>query len=236
MFLFRYFKINKVSLGTISSNMVFLLLLLELAIWYPVLSERYGEKEKQWKLKIRSEKVWEGLHQQSLWLDKQSALVKGWAISTVLQKEPDFPTTWQLEGSASILEWQTLLEWAQENVPLGVMSSYWERRKNGDWFGRHVFDIEAPNKNREYRNWLPTRHQGEQFIKKDWRVLSTMKGVNSTSALLEYKNNLHWVKKGSWFPSAELTVDFVSLDQVMLIMKNGKHVVLSVREEGADND
>ncbi len=236
MFLSRYIQQNNVSLGSISGTSVVLLLFFQMAVWYPLLSEAHEARAQQWQLEARSKAQWKALEQQLKWLDQQSALSKDWATFTVTQRKDNLPTQWQIEGRAPLSKWHTVFEQTQNHIALAVMSSYWKRENNGDWFGRHVFDIEAPQINRIYKNWLPTKRKMVPFVEKDWRVLSTMQANNAAFALLKYKNDVFQVQAGSWLPSADLTVSSVSLNQVTLMTKDGAAVTLPINKVGGNHD
>ena len=232
MSLSQLLKVNTSFLLTISTSintsMVCLLLILQLAIWYPTLSEEQSHLENQIKRRDRALTAWQKIKKQSNVIENNHFLQTSWTKQKIGMKEKGVVTQWQVEGQSSITEWQTLLEYIQERLSLGLVSVHWKRESSGDWYGRLSFDIQSPKANREYDNWLPTMLHIERIVEKDWRLLSTMREGDNVSALLEHKNNRYWVHQGSWLPVAGLTVDAVSFDRVALMTKGGQQIELTV--------
>jgi hypothetical protein len=236
MSLSQLWKINMASLLAINPRIICLLIILQLAAWYPVLSEKHSQLESHVKHKNQTVKAWQAIQRQSNIIEKGGFLQAPWVAYSVGKKEHGVLTEWQVEGSASITEWQVLLEKVQEQFALGLISVHWNKGISGNWYGDLSFDIKTPRANREYSNWLPVKLQTRRFVAKDWRLLSTMRVGDKTSALLEYKRSRHWVYQGSWLPIIGLTVESVSFDNVTLVAKDGSQVALTVREIGGKHD
>lgn len=236
MSLSQYLNVNTSSLYNITRLTVCVFVMLQLAVWYPLLSDTQDDVDRYLKQKERAETEWRQIQEQGNKLKEAAFIDTDWVSHRITSEKNALPTLWSLEGSAGIFEWQTFFEQVEEHIALGLQSVYWKRQKNGQWRGRLLFDIETPKSNREYHNWLPTKLRGTPFVEKDWRILSTMRVDGNTSALLEHKKQRHWVRQGSWLPSVGLTVDTVSFDRVTLEAKDGSHIALTVREEGDADD
>ncbi|MGJ8648097.1 MAG: hypothetical protein ACSHXJ_14445 [Marinomonas colpomeniae] len=236
MFLSQYLKNNMTTLYDIKGSLVGLLVVLQLAVWYPLISQNQEEMEHLLKQKDLTRAEWEGIKMQSKRIEQVMFSDVLWATQEITSTTDLIATQLKLEGVASIFEWQAWLERVEELFALGVMLASWKLEPNGEWGGRLLFDIKAPKKNREYHNWLPTKLRIGNFVAKDWSLLSIMRVGEKTSALLEYKRHRHWVRQGSWLPSAGLSVETVSFDQITLMSKDGTQRALIVRETGEGNE
>lgn len=236
MFLSKYLKANGLSLTNIKGSVVLFLILLQVALWYPLLSKAQDESNKQAKLKARAENEWKETQRQANQLRGIRLSDASWLQHKVEDTKNGVPTQWSINGSASLIEWQTMLEKIEERFALGLLSASWQRESNGDWQGHLLFAIKAPKANREYRDWLPTKLRINRFEQKDWQLVSTMRMGKNTSALVVYKDTRYWVSQGSWLPDAGLTVDDVSFDRVTLIAKDGSKSALVVREKGGADE
>ncbi|ETX09653.1 hypothetical protein MUS1_06455 [Marinomonas ushuaiensis DSM 15871] len=236
MLLSQYLKIDISSLCNITGSTVCIFIMLQLAIWYPLLSGAQDDLERHIKRKERAETEWQKIQGQANRLKGMTFLNEVWVSHHIFSEKNAVPTQWFIEGTAGLIEWQTLLEKVEEHVALGMQSVHWQRLPNGQWQGCLLFDIKIPKANREYHNWLPTKLRSYPFVEKDWQVLSTMRVGENASALLEYKQQRHWVRQGSWLPSAGLTVDTVTFDQVTLMTKEGSQIALTVRKIGDMDD
>ena len=232
MFLSKYLKINSASLVNINGSVVLLLILLQIAIWYPFLSQAHDESNRQTSLKNRAENDWKRTQQQANQLHEIPLLDESWIQHSVEAAKNGVPTQWSINGIASLMEWQNVLEKIEMQFALGLLAASWQREDNRGWRGRLLFSIEAPTANREYHNWLPTKLRMNRFQQEDWQLLSTMRMGEKASALVAYKNARHWVREGSWLPDAGLTVNAVSFDRVVLIARDGSEQALVVRKEG----
>ncbi|NVK72777.1 MAG: hypothetical protein HWE24_04790 [Oceanospirillaceae bacterium] len=236
MFLSPYLKIKKVSFFTIHGSSVLFLLLLQIAAWYPFLSDAQESLKQQSRLEYRAVEQWRKTQVQA----KQLALAQfesaSWAQHYIVASDQNIPTQWGVKGSASIRNWQILLEQIETQFHLVLLSVLWQREANGNWQGTLEFGIRAPKENRAFHNWLPAKIQADHFSRNDWQLLSTMRIGQNTSALLAYKERRHWVRQGSWLAEAGLTVSSVSSDQVVLLAKNGAKQVLLIREQGGSHE
>uniref|UniRef100_A6W2T6 Uncharacterized protein n=1 Tax=Marinomonas sp. (strain MWYL1) TaxID=400668 RepID=A6W2T6_MARMS len=236
MFLSKYLKTNGASLKNIKGSVVLLLLLLQIAVWYPFLSQAQDELNRQSKLKARAESDWKKTQQQAILLRDMYLLDESWLQHRVEDAKNGVPTQWSINGSASLTEWQIVLEKIETQFALDLLAASWQRGSNGYWQGHLLFAIKIPKANREYHDWLPTKLYMNRFEQKDWQLLSTMRIGDNTSALVAYKNARHWVSEGSWLPEAGLTVNEVSFDRVTLMAKDGSENALAVREQGGRDD
>ncbi|WP_369919873.1 hypothetical protein AB8E32_14845 [Marinomonas polaris] len=243
MFLSKYLKTNGVYLKTngvllknINGSVVLLLLLLQVAVWYPFLSQAQDDLNQQSKLKARAENDWKKTQQQANQLHDMRLLDESWLQHRVEDTKNGVPTQWSINGSASLIEWQIVLEKIETQFALGLLAASWQRESNGYWQGHLLFAIKIPKANREYHDWLPTKLYMNRFEQKDWQLLSTMRIGDNTSALVVYKNARHWVSEGSWLPDAGLTVNDVSFDRVTLMAKDGSEQALVVRKKGAQDE
>ncbi|MEP3349196.1 MAG: hypothetical protein ABJN96_04475 [Marinomonas sp.] len=236
MFLSQFLKANRASLFTISGSRMCLLIFVQALAWYPVLSEKYLDVERQIKRKTQLSASWQKIQAQSRMMEEKDFLQVDWATYSVGDQDQGTATTWQIEGRALIKEWQVLLEKVQEKSALKLVSASWESEQDSTWHGQLLFDIQEPKRNRAYENWLPTNLKAGRFVEEDWTLVSTMRVGESASALLKHKDNQHWVRQGSWLPTAGLTVDLVAFDRVTLISKDGDQVALQFRERRESND
>ncbi|MEO9276023.1 hypothetical protein ABFY09_14395 [Marinomonas sp. 5E14-1] len=230
MFLSQFLKANRAFLFTVSCSRVCLLIFVQALAWYPVLSEKYLDVERQIKRKAQLSASWQKIQTQSRMMEEKDFLKVDWATYSVGDKVQGAATTWQVEGRTLIKEWQVLLEKVQEKIALRLVSASWESEQDGAWHGQLLFDIQEPKRNRAYEDWLPTNLKAGRFIEEDWTLVSTMRIGESASALLKHKDSQHWVRQGSWLPAAGLTVDLVVFDRVTLIGKDGDQVALQFRE------
>jgi len=236
MSLSQYLKTDISSLYKITGSTVCVFVMLQLAVWYPFLSDAQNDLNHHLKRKERVKTEWRQIQEQANRLKEAVFINELWINHRIESEKNAMPTQWLIEGDAGIIEWQALLEKIEEHAALGLQSVQWQRLSNGQWRGRLLFDIKIPRANREYHNWLPIKLRNHPFVEKDWRILSTMRVGENTSALLEYRQKRHWVRQGSWLPSVGLTVDKVSFDQVTLRTKNGSKIELAVREIGGRDD
>lgn len=236
MSLFPYLKIKLSSLYAIKGSVVLLLVMLQLAAWYPFLSQQQDDMNRQIRQKDRANHEWERVKKQAIELHTISFIDEPWARHHVVATQTNIPTKWSLEGIASVMEWQGLLEKVEMQVAVGLFSVYWQRADDGQWLGRFLFNINVPKANREYHNWLPSKLRAYRFERKDWRLLSTVRTDESTSALVAYKKSRYWVRKGSWLPEAGLSVNAVSFDRVILVAKDGSQQALNIREADGQDD
>lgn len=239
MYLSKFLKVNKKAFIKINVSTVILLLLLQAAIWYPFLSKAQDELNKQTRLTIRSESDWAKTQQQANQLRDINLPDHSWVQHKVEETKDGVPTQWSVNGSASLMEWQSVLESIETQFSLSLLAASWQKDDNENWRGHLLFAIEPPKVNREYHNWLPTKLHMNLFEPKDWQLLSTMRVGDKTSALVTYKNAQHWVDEGSWLPEAGVTVHGVSFDRVTLIAKDGSEnavIVKSQGEQGGQND
>ena len=236
MFLSKYLKANAASLNNIKGSVVLLLILLQLSIWYPFLSHAQKESNRQDRLKERIQNEWEKTQQQAKQLRDIRLSDESWLQHRVEDARNDVPTQWSIEGIASLMEWQTVLEKIESQFALGLLAASWQKEHGGDWQGRLLFAVKTPNANREYHNWLPTKLYLNRFEQNDWLLLSTMRMGENTSALVMYKDARYWVSQGSWLPDAGLTVNDVSFDRVTLIAKDGSKTALVVHEKGGTDE
>jgi len=235
MSLSQYLKTKASFLYAINGSVVLLLVILQLAAWYPFLFQAQEHMNRHTRLKDRANQEWQQTQKHAKKLQTTNFVEASWARHRVEATQDGVPTKWSLEGIASVAEWQGLLEKAETQFALGLFSVYWQREPNGQWQGRFLFTINKPKANREYHHWLPTKLRASRFIKKDWHLLSTMRTGKDISALVTYKKKRHWVRENSWLPEAGFTVNAVSFDRVILIAKDGSQQTLIVRE-GKRND
>ncbi|WP_421846639.1 hypothetical protein [Marinomonas sp.] len=236
MHLSQYLNIKKTSFFTIHGSSVLFLLLLQMAAWYPFLSDARDALKSQSRQKYQAAQRWEKAQIQAKQLEFIQFEAAPWAQHRVLATDQNVPTQWLLEGVASISKWQGLLEEIERQFALDLLSVSWRREQSGNWQGSLLFAVKAPKGNREFHNWLPTRLRAERFVLNDWQLLSTMRIGEITSALIIYKDGRHWVRQGSWLAEAGLTVSSVSFDQVVLLAIDGSQQTLLVREQGGSNE
>lgn len=236
MFLSKYLKASKASLNNINGSVVTLLIFLQIALWYPFLSQAQEESNRQHRLKERIENEWWKTQQQAKQLRHIRLPDESWLQHRVEDAKNGVPTQWSIEGIASLMKWQTVLEKIESQFALGLLAASWQKEPGGDWQGRLLFAIKTPNANREYHNWLPTKLYLNRFEQNDWLLLSTMRMGEKTSALVVYKNARHWVHEGSWLPDAGVTVNDVSFDQVTLIARDGSKQALMVHKKGGQDE
>ena len=236
MFLSQSLQANAARLADIKGSMVVLLTVLQLAAWYPFISQAQEATDRRLMQKSRTLLEWKQIELQSERIIQASFPSVPWGVRNTASKTNLMPTQLELKGTASTMEWQTWLERIEALFPLGLMSASWQLSPNGKWIGRLLFDIKAPKKNREYHNWLPTKLRAEHFAAEDWRLLSIMKVGETASALIEHKQRRHWVRQGSWLPSAGVSVHDVSFDQVTFMSKDGTQVALIVHDVGESNE
>jgi hypothetical protein len=234
--LFPYLKIKISSLSTIKGSVVLPLVMLQLAAWYPFLSQIQDDMNRHIRQKDRVNHEWERVKQQAIKLHTIGFIDEPWARHHVVATQTNIPTKWSLEGIASVAEWQGLLEKIEVQFAVDLLSVYWQREDDGQWLGRFLFNINVPKANREYHNWLPSKLRAYRFERKDWHLLSTVRTDESTSALVTYKKSRYWVRKGSWLPEAGLSVNAVSFDQVILVAKDGSKQSLIIREADGQDD
>jgi hypothetical protein len=236
MFLSPFFQAIRAFLLRINLSLVLLLIILQLAVWYPFIANAYDNAGRQLKLKQGAQHSWNSIQQQSRALAMAEFEDHPWLQHRTVDTAQEITSVWEIEGAASLPQWQTALEQVEERFALALLSVSWQRRSGEQWQGKMQFSIQAPKMNREYHNWLPARILIERFIKKDWQLLSTMRTSENASALVEYKHHRHWVQEGSWLPAAGLSVGSVSSDQVTLIAKDGSLQTLAIRQVGDDDD
>lgn len=236
MYLSKFLKANAVSFININASVVFLLILLQIAIWYPFLSQAQDELNRQARLKNHAENDWKKVQQQANLLRDIRSLDESWLQHRVEDTKNGVPTQWSIEGVAPLMEWQAVLEKIEERFALGLLSVSWQRKADGQWQGRLLFTVQPPKANREYHNWLPTKLYMNRFVPNHWQLLSTMRMGKNTSALVVYKDTRHWIREGSWLPDAGVSVDEVSFDRVILMAKDGSKQAVVVRRQGSDNE
>ena len=233
---FPSLSIKMSALYAINGSVVLLVALFQLAAWYPFISQTQSEQNRHLRLRDRTLYEWEKTERQAKNLQTVHFKDAPWAQHAVESSFNSVPTTWSLEGVASIAQWQTLLERVEAQCALGLQAVDWQRQQSGHWKGRLLFDIKIPKANRDYHNWLPTKLRATQFIKKDWQLLSTMRSAERASALVTYKHLRRWVQAGSWLPRSGVTVSAVSFNSVTLMAKDGSLQTLVVRDMGDEND
>lgn len=236
MFQSPFFQVSKASLLGINLSLVLLLVTLQLAVWYPFISNAYDNADRQLKLKQGAQHSWNSIQQQSRALAMAEFKDHPWLQHRIIDTAQEITSVWEVEGAAPLPQWQTALEQIEERFALALLSVSWQRGSGEYWQGRMQFTIQAPKMNREYHNWLPARILVERFIKKDWQLLSTLHTSENTSALVEYKNHRHWVQEDSWLPAAGLSIGSVLFDQVTLIAKDGSLHTLAIRQLGDADD
>lgn len=229
MRLSRFFKNNDFFSFHLSGPVVLLLVLLQLAAWYPFLSQMQSDVDRHIRLKDRVENEWRQIQNQAIRLRDVRFVDMSWVEHHITATENDIATQWSVSGSASVLAWQRLLEQVEEQFSLILRSVHWQRETNGHWRGQLLFSLNVPKKNREYHHWLPTKLRTSRFNRSDWQLVSTMRLGTSTAALITYKNHRRWIRQGSWLPEAGMTVNTVSFDRVILMAKDGSSQALVVR-------
>ncbi|MBJ7538080.1 hypothetical protein [Marinomonas transparens] len=230
MWLFRFLKIDVQRCFPITPSIVFLLIVLQLAAWYPFLNNAYQEVTYQNRLKNRAIKNWQKALYQAQKLESSSFITDEWVSHQVIASKEGVPRQWGVEGGASLVRWQTLLEYVEEQVALKLSSVVWQNRFDGNWFGHLSFDVLAPRKGIASHYWLPIQSHTGRFAEREWKLLSILHTDNQASALLQYKQAKRWVSEGDWLPQAAMTVDQVLYDRITLITKDGKKEVLSTMQ------
>ena len=236
MSLFPFFPVSKGSLLRVNLLFVLLLVMLQLAVWYPFLSAAQNNADQQFKLKQGAQRSWSAIQRQSRALARVQLTDHPWLQHQIIDTAQNMASAWEVKGTASLPQWQAALEQIEERFALTLLSVSWQKESNGQWQGKMHFSIQAPKMNREYHNWLPARILIERFNQRDWQLLSTMRTSENTSALVQYKNHRYWVQEGSWLPSAGLSVGTVSLDQVTLIANDSSLQTLVIRQKGEADD
>ncbi|TYL49013.1 hypothetical protein [Marinomonas sp. IMCC 4694] len=230
----RWFKAARLIsvLRRLNNAIVVLLIVLQLAAWYPALSIARQAWKNSVTLEKKAHRDWLQIQQQDEALEHAVFDAAPWLHHRIESTQAGIATHWLVEGTAPLLAWQTVLEDVQTRFALTVSSVSWRREEDGNWQARLVFHVLTPAPNREYRDWVPVRLHVERFVKDDWQLLSTMQAEGTTSALLLYKKQRYWVQVGSWLPEAGLTVSRVSFDDVVFMGDDGTQRALSVREIG----
>lgn len=231
MSLLAYLKSSAFFSFEITRSIVLLFILLQMAVWYPFLSNLHDDVSHHTRLNNQAEDEWRQWQKRANYLRQMHFADDPWVQQRVLATDVDRPTQWLIEGTASLTEWQSVLERVEAQLPLVLRSVSWQRASKGNWQGRLRFGLGIPKRNREYHNWLPTQLRTRQFNKEDWRLVSTMRVGEAVSAMLTYKNHRYWITRGSWLPAAGMTVNAVSFDQITLVARDGAIEELKVREE-----
>ncbi|MCW4628913.1 MULTISPECIES: hypothetical protein [Marinomonas] len=231
MSLLAYLKSSAFFSFEITRSIVLLFILLQMAVWYPLLSNLHDDVSHHTRLNNQAENEWRQWQKQANYLRQIHFPDTSWVQQRVVATEIDRPTQWLIEGTASLIAWQSVLEQVETQLPLVLHTVSWQRTQLGNWQGRLRFGLGVPKQNREYHNWLPTQLRTRRFNKDDWRLVSTMRVGAAASAMLNYKNHRYWITRGSWLPEAGMTVNAVSFDQITLVARDGSIQRLQVREE-----
>ncbi len=220
----------------IKGSLVCLLLGLQAAVWYPFLSRALSDVSIHSAKENQVDKMWQQIQHQAQRIKHVVFSDMPWVQHKVITTLKELPTQWQVEGTASILEWQNFQETVEEKFALTLRSAVWKRQENGHWYGRLEMNITHPVENRTHQNWLPVRLRTDRFHPNDWQILSTMRNDAHASALISYQNNLQWVTAGAWLPEAGVTVQSVSLQSITLVAIDGvPQTILSGITRGQDD-
>lgn len=228
---------NSISLSLdIKGPFVFLLLGLQLAVWYPTISKQNNNLEKSLLMQDRVNAAWQRTHNQAVGIRDIHFSKLPWVQHRVLTSINNLPMQWQIEGTATILEWQHLQETVQKQFALTLHSAVWERKHNGQWYGQLEMGMAHPLENRAHQNWLPVGLRNDNFHPSDWYILSTMQTGEHASALISYQKNSHWVSAGVWLPQAGVTVQNVTPREVTLLTTDGTEQIVKIRALRGTND
>lgn len=236
MFLSRYWRANKHTLLRINRSTLLLLLVVQAAAWYSVLSANYDRLNQQ---KAQRDNVLNQERQRQIYekaLQRLQLNNAPWSTYSVESSNNNALLGWRIEGVAPLGQWQNVLESVEENFALSLSSMVWEIQPNGDWRGALRFRVHSPKRQREYHNWLPIRLGTERFVQADWQLLSTMRTADITAALIAHKEQRYWVREGSWLPDMGLAVNRVTAKEVTLIAKDGSQPTVSIMDIGGRHD
>ncbi len=232
----KYIKNNVFLSSDIKASLVCLLLGLQVAVWYPVLSRSLSDVNTHSLIESQIDTAWQQTQHQAQRIKQLVFSDMPWVQHKVIATLKGLPTQWQVEGTASILEWQHFQETVEEKSALTLRSAVWKRQTNGQWYGRLEMSMAQPVNNRTYQNWLPVRLRTDRFHPNDWQILSTMRNDAHASALISYQNNPQWVTAGAWLPEAGVTVQSVSLQSITLVAVDGVLQTIETATTGGQGD
>lgn len=232
------FPLRKIKTLSLTWPVASLLLLIQVSLWYSsiqaVSENLLSQQRKLDRIIMKKEKK---AVLQNLLLSEHF-IQETWAHHQVIAYNGAYPKQWQLEGSAKLVEWKTLLEYIENVMSVSLSEVFWERVKGGYWKGRLVFNMLAMEHAEAYRNWLPYREQPALENTSDWLLVSTMKDGSKATALLQHKHQHYWVAQGVWIPDLEMSVEQVLKDRIVLVSESGKRATLSLHSkenEGGQN-
>lgn len=231
MWPFRSHQFNNVSLPEPTPKLLFFIVFLQVAVWYPTLKSLGDDvdaltRELHHDQRLKKQRVFQIQQLENAYF------LEGTDLHAQLQKEViNTHYEWALSGVASLSTWQSVLEKAQDIVPLSVNCLDWTLQKNGLWQGRLRFDVFLPPKNTPYQSILPVRKSMSPLSRPPWQLVSIVKQYGKAAALLQDHEQRRWVTQGDWLPSIRLSVEDISANEVSLISNSGDSVVLSLHQQ-----
>jgi len=237
MWVSRFHRANTLSLPTPSWSLLSLLVLLQFAVWYSPIKSRLDQvnrAEQRVLQDAHAKKQWQRQIQQlrhHAWINKALFQTRLQVMLATHQAH------WQLTGTASLMDWQTLQETAQKQVSLRLQSVRWWLQNDGRWKGHLQFDVVPAQANATYQNWLPVRVEERPVKTTNWQLVSIMRQHGKSSALLKdaYHHTL-WVTEGSWLPELGASVASISSKQVRLISRAGTVAALRLHPKGGAHE
>ena len=220
----------------LNGRIILLLVLLQAAVWYPLIFDVYGSWQQAQRKFSRVWQSWQSIQQQDERLQSIEFKQWPWLSFTPIHSRNQLVTGWRIEGRAGLMDWQNAFERLQEEFALSVIRIKWRRLQDAQWMGIVDVDIESPSGNRVWQNWLPSPVQKAVFYPADWLLMSTMKVKESRSALVQYRQRQYWLTEGSWIPDAAMSVSKVAADHVVLIAKDGKQYRLEMQTRRSLDD
>ncbi|MBR7889968.1 hypothetical protein J9B83_13700 [Marinomonas sp. A79] len=236
MSLSQYWQANKHTLLRINASTLVLLLVVQAAAWYPILSASQDRLDRQTAQRDKEMNQERKRHTYVKALQQLQLKEATWARYSVKASDNENELEWHIDGAASLAQWQRILESVEEHFALSLLSVSWHLQPNGEWQGTLGFQVNPPKRQREYHNWLPSRLGAERFVQADWQLLSTMRIADVTAALIAHKEQRYWVREGSWLPDMGLAVNRVTTSAVTLMAKDGSQPTVTIMETGGSHD
>lgn len=234
MWPFRSQQFKSVSLPEPTPQLLFFIVFLQVAVWYPALKS-LGDDVDALTRELHHDQRLKKQRAYQIQQLENARFLEGTDLHAQLQKEViNTHYQWALSGIADLSTWQSVLEKAQDIVPLSVSRLDWAWQKNGLWQGQLRFDVFLPPKPISYQSTLPVRKSMtplSPLSRQDWQLVSVVKQDNQESALLQHLGERRWVTQGDWLPCIHLSVAGISANEVSLISNSGDLVVLSLHPQ-----
>ncbi|MCB5162308.1 hypothetical protein [Marinomonas algarum] len=232
----QYWQANKSVWLQIKLSTLVLLLLLQIAAWYPFLSDTYQQVIRHERQKANAQQLSRDRQVYTAALRSVQFGEAPWLSHHVVKSAETNLIQWHAKGTASLTQWRTILETVETRFALILRSASWRHLNNGHWRGELMFDVTFPTQNRPYHDWLPVRFNKTRFLPQDWQLKSVMRRQGTLSALVMYKQQAYWVQQGSWLPEVGLAVREVSFDGVSFYAEEGPDLILTRKPVGGVHD